>query len=622
MTAGTQPVLVLGAGPAGLTAGLELARTGVPALVLEQDELVGGLSRTVEVGGYRFDLGGHRFFTKSREVRAIWRDLLGDDLLERPRLSRIYYRERYFDYPLRPLSVLAGLGPLEAARVLASWARARLFPPLVESSFEDWVVARFGRRLFEVFFETYTEKVWGIPCREISADWAAQRIRNLDLVTALRSALLGRNGRGGELVVSLIDRFHYPRLGPGMMWERCREKLSAAGVETRTGASVVAIHHDGRRVVEVTTESADGTRARIEAGACISSIPLRHLVERLDPAPPEAVRAAAARLRYRDFLTVAVVVDRAEVFPDNWLYVHAPEVRVGRIQNFKNWSPEMVPDPSRTSLGLEYFLQEGEPFWRAPDAEVVALAVRELGELRLVRPDEIVDAAVIRVPKAYPVYDRGYRDALATLREWLGGLENLEVVGRNGQHRYNNQDHSMLTGLCAARNRIGVLAGAPPPWDVWSVNAESEYLEEARGSEEGGEPGDRLTPRRRDAERGGESELDELVRAAFARYDPVALGGAFGLLAAATLVVAAVVSSVRGGESQGPTLSLLANYLPAFRQTAAGTLLGAVEVGAAGFVLGALLARSINGWVRRTERALRQRLAAAIEIDPLEARPE
>jgi len=592
--------VIAGGGPAGLTAALELVRLGQPAVVYERDRVVGGLSRTVEYRGYRFDIGGHRFFTRVPLVEEIWRELLDGDLLERPRLSRIHYRGAFFDYPLKPLRALRGLGPIEAGRVVASYLAARLAPDPDERSFEAWVSNRFGRRLFEIFFKTYTEKVWGIPCREIDAAWAAQRIRNLDLARALWSALKPA-GRGGEVVASLIDRFHYPRLGPGQMWERCRDVLAEAGVATHLGNRVAAVHLEGSRVAAVTVEDAEGRRTRRPLAHFVSSMPLPELVGMLDPAPPAAVAEAAGRLRFRDFLTVVLVVERAAVFPDNWIYVHAPEVAVGRIQNFKNWSPEMVPDPSRTALGLEYFVQEGDASWRAPDAELVERAKGELALLGLARPEEVVDGTVVRMPKAYPVYDGGYREALARVREHLDGIANLHPVGRNGQHRYNNQDHSMLTGIFAARNVAG--AGL----DLWSVNVEDRYLEEGVA---GG--GDRLVPARLPR-----AQVERLVREAFARYHPVALGTAVGAVAGAALFVATAVLLLRSGDPVGPTLSLLANFLLGYQVSWPGAFLGAAEAAAGGYLFGDLLARAVNRVVGWCEAGLRRRLELAGALDSI-----
>jgi protoporphyrinogen oxidase len=462
-------VIVLGAGPAGLTAAYELCRLGIGATVLEADGVVGGLARTQRYKGYLYDIGGHRFFTKMGEVQRIWDEILGDDLIEVPRLSRILYGGRFFYYPLRPLNALFGLGLSTSLRVTASYAYARLFPSLEDSCFEDYVVNRFGRRLYDIFFKTYTEKVWGISCREIRAEWAAQRIKNLSFTSAVSSALFGpRKG-----IRTLIDRFRYPRLGPGMMWERMRERVEARGVKVFLDAPVVRIERDHRGVRNVTVRR-NGAEVTLHGTDVISTLPLKPLISLLAPAAPADVRRAADSLRYRDFLTVVLILDKAEVFPDNWIYVHTPEVHVGRIQNFKNWSPAMVPNPAHTSLGLEYFVSEGDSIWSRTDAELVALATRELEALGLAKASDVIDGTVKRMRHAYPIYDSQYQESLEVVREYVDTIGNLVTVGRNGLHKYNNQDHSMMTALLAARNLSG------ERHDVWTVNAEEEYLEEVR----------------------------------------------------------------------------------------------------------------------------------------------
>ena len=599
--------VVIGAGPAGLAAAHELSVLGREATVLEKDDQVGGIARTVVYRGYRFDIGGHRFFTRAASIQRLWEEVMGEDFLVRPRLSRIHYNDRFFHYPLKPVEALLGLGPVEALRILVSYLRARAFPIEDERSFEDWVVNRFGRRLFEIFFQTYTEKVWGRPCSEIGAEWAAQRIKNLDLVAAVRNALLG--GRGdGQLVTTLIDRFHYPRLGPGMMWERWTERLAGNGVEVRMGAEVTRLDHAGGRVVAARLGTAEGANGSVEGEHFISTMPIRELVHALWPPPPPEVVAAADRLEYRDFLTVVLIVDEEELFPDNWIYIHSPDVRVGRIQNFKNWSPEMVPDPSTTSLGLEYFVHEGDELWSMTDDELIALGTRETARLGLVEAPRVRDGAVVRVRKAYPVYDGDYREALATIRAWLSTLENLQLVGRNGQHRYNNQDHSMLTGILAARN----VAGARH--DIWSVNVEEEYHEGAPA--EGAPAADRLTPA---AARG--RTLEEVLAAAFARYDPRALGAAVGIVLGAALFLATAIAMLRGPGDAGRMLSLIGEYLVGYEVSWAGAVIGLLGAGLGGFGFGWLLARAINGLIGWEELLLRRQILART-VDPLEAMPQ
>jgi protoporphyrinogen oxidase len=472
-------VVVMGAGPAGLTAAYELLKHDIPVTVVEKDpRQVGGLARTAEHNGYRFDIGGHRFFSKNREVEDLWTEILGDEMLTRDRLSRIYYRGRFFAYPIKAVNALWNLGPFEAALCLASYARAKLQPIRQPKNLEEWVRNQFGWRLFNIFFKTYTEKVWGISTKELSADWAAQRIKSLDLWTVLRTALLPQraNKHRGEIVTTLIDKFRYPRFGPGQVWERVAEISRQKGHPVLLGRSVAAINHVDGRVVSVVTRDGDG-KIEVHLGTdFISSIPIRELIARLDPPAPEHVRRAADSLSYRDFISIALMINRADVFPDNWIYIHEPGVLVGRMQNFKNWSPSMVPDQSKTCLGLEYFCFEGDGLWSMEDAALVELARGELAQLGICRPDEVFDGVVVRQPKAYPVYDDSYQANVAVVRDWLAReLPNLHLAGRNGMHKYNNQDHSMMTALLVARN---IAEGTA--LDPWKVNADAVYHEDIR----------------------------------------------------------------------------------------------------------------------------------------------
>jgi protoporphyrinogen oxidase len=465
MAAECSPILVLGAGPAGLTAGYLLGKAGRKAIVLEAEDQVGGIAKTVEHDGYRFDLGGHRFFTKSVEVDALWHEVLGDEFLLRPRMSRIYWNNRYLDYPLRGPDVIRKLGPIELARCMASYLRAAVRRNKVDDSLEDWVSNRFGRRLFELFFKSYTEKVWGVPTSEIRAEWAAQRIKGLSFFSAAKAAFFGNKDNE---VKSLISEFNYPRFGPGQMWEAMTAAIHGQGGEVRLEERVEGLEIAHGRVVRVTA----GGETYEDPAAVISSLPLREIVEMASPPPPQDVLEAARGLRYRDFLTVALVVDGEDLFPDNWIYIHEPGVRVGRIQNFRSWSPWMVPDPDKACVGLEYFCFEGDDLWTMADDDLVDLAAGELAQLRLAPKSKVDRGYPTRVPKAYPIYDADYAERVATIRVWLDGIENLQQVGRNGLHRYNNSDHSMLTAMRAVDN---VLAGAHH--DIWEVNAESVYHE-------------------------------------------------------------------------------------------------------------------------------------------------
>ena len=462
-------VIIVGAGPAGLTAAYELSKHGVPALVLEADKIVGGLARTVDYKGYLFDIGGHRFFTKWKEVNEIWHEVLADRLLERPRLSRIFYRKKFFNYPLRAKDVFFGLGCIDSLAVIFSFLKSRLIYYHNEQTLEQWVCNRFGKRLYQIFFKTYTEKVWGVPCSEIRAEWAAQRIRALSLNRVIRNALFPQKK---PKVKTLINSFHYPERGPGQMWETMTEILRQKNYPVLLERRVTRILHNHRRVVALETGGPNGIE-RFTGIDFISSMPIRDLIQALDPPAPEKVQCAASRLRYRDFLIVSLIVDRKNVIPDNWIYVHEPGVRVGRIQNFKNWSPAMVPNSNKTCLGMEYFVFEHDSLWSSRDDELISLAKHEIAALGLATQEEIQDGVVVRMPKAYPMYDQGWLKQIAVIRNYIEAvLPNLQLVGRNGMHKYNNQDHSMITAQCAARNILGA------NYDLWAINSEPDYHEE------------------------------------------------------------------------------------------------------------------------------------------------
>jgi protoporphyrinogen oxidase len=464
-------VVIIGGGPAGLTAAYKLTGYSVPTVVLEKSHIVGGLSRTENYKGYRFDMGGHRFFTKSKSVQEMWEEVLGSDFMRRPRLSRIYYRRQFFAYPLKPIGTLRRLGLVNGLQIILSYLRSQLFPYRNEQTFEHWVSNRFGKRLFEIFFKSYTEKVWGISCSELRAEWAAQRIKSLTLWSAVWSMFW----KPRTTITTLIDQFHYPRLGPGMMWNAVKKRIDNAGGQVLTQCEVVRIKRTNFHVDSVVIRRGDQTEI-LEGSDFISSMPLTELIARLEPPPPADVLRAASILKYRDFITVCLIVNKRHLFSDNWIYVHDPEVKVGRIQNFKSWSPAMVPDPSTSSLGLEYFCTEGDDLWNTPDAELIALGKREAEQMGLMRSEDVLDGCVFRIPKAYPIYDSSFRGHVATVREFMDRLENIQTIGRNGLHRYDNQDHAMLTGMWAVRN---ILFGERH--DLWQVNTEQEYHEEIRG---------------------------------------------------------------------------------------------------------------------------------------------
>jgi len=496
---GHSEVFVIGAGPAGLTAAYLLTKQGVATTVIEADpRYVGGISRTAAYKDFLFDVGGHRFFSKSKEVVDLWHELLPEGFIERPRLSRIYYDGKFYSYPLKAFEALANLGVVESALCVLSFAYKQAFPNERPVTFHDWVANQFGERLFSIFFKTYTEKVWGMSCDEISADWAAQRIKGLDLWSAMANALRRSisaepvPSKDGTVIKTLIESFEYPRRGPGMMWEAAAAKTRAQGGAIHMGAALESLVWDkDREIWTITARGADGATKVFTARHVISSAPIRELVGSLSPQP--RCRAAAERLRYRDFLTVALVVEKPDLFPDNWIYIHEPSVKVGRIQNFRSWSPEMVPDERFACLGLEYFCFEGDGLWTATDEELVALAKVELAEVGLATEDEVKDGTVVRQRKAYPVYDEAYKSNVDTIREdFEASYPTLHLVGRNGMHKYNNQDHAMMTAMLTARN---ILAGEKI-YDVWGVNEDAEYHEEGRSSESEALRSVRLVPRK------------------------------------------------------------------------------------------------------------------------------
>jgi protoporphyrinogen oxidase len=470
-TAGDLHPVIIGAGPAGLTAAYQFMKSGVRSTVLEATDVIGGISQTAEREGWRFDIGGHRFFTKVKPVTELWHEILPpEDFLLRPRKSRIFYEGKFYDYPLKAFNALGNLGIPEATRCVASYVAARIRPPKDQTNYENWLVARFGWRLYRTFFKTYTEKVWGMPVSEMPADWAAQRIKNLSLFNAVVNAVMPK--RNQKDITSLIEEFEYPKYGPGMMWERCRDLVVDKGTAVEMLTPVTKIrHHDGRAVAVVATH--EGVPTDYPCSHVISSMPIPHLLRAMDPPVPEHVRNAADALRFRDFLTIALVVPESYGFDDNWIYIHSPEVQVGRVQNFGQWSPYMVKD-GRTCLGLEYFVQEGDVLWNMADDELVKLGTREIATLGLVDADKVEAGYIVRMPKAYPVYDSSYKANVEVLKGWLAEhTPNVYPVGRNGMHKYNNQDHSMYTAMLSVENIFGA------KHDIWAVNVEEEYHEEA-----------------------------------------------------------------------------------------------------------------------------------------------
>lgn len=492
----TVETLVIGSGPAGLTTAYTLAKAGRDVLVLEKDrDYVGGISRTVNYKGFLFDIGGHRFFSKSKEIVDLWDEILPDDFIERPRLSRIYYRGKFFSYPLEAFEAFWKLGPIESALCTLSYAWARLKPVREPKTFHQWVRNNFGERLFSIFFKTYTEKVWGMSCDEISADWAAQRIRGLDLAAALLDALkrsAGLNKGGKATAKTLIESFRYPRKGPGMMWEAAAKKITDLGGEVLMGRSVCGLARDAdAKIWMVTAATADGSTETFKACNVVSSAPMRELMDMMQPAPISLLQAR--ELKYRDFLTVVLIGTSDIELDDNWVYIHDPDVTVGRVQNFRSWSPEMIPDGTSTCLGLEYFCFEGDGLWASSDDALVETAKREIDKIGLMRAADVRDACVVRQPKAYPVYDDAYAEHVATIRRDLEmNYSNLHLVGRNGMHKYNNQDHAMMTGILTAQN---IIAGEIR-FDTWQVNEDAEYSEAGISGAMEALKSERLMPRK------------------------------------------------------------------------------------------------------------------------------
>lgn len=503
--------LIIGAGPAGLTAAYELlTRSDIRPIVLERSEALGGISQTVNYRGNRIDIGGHRFFSKSDRVMQWWLEQLPLDdgparsadsvrcddevMLLRPRRSRIYYGRQFYDYPLRlSADTVRKLGPLSMARMGASYLRSVLHPIHPVENLEQFFINRFGRELYRTFFESYTEKVWGRPCRDISAEWGAQRVKGLSIGRAIRHALarpfLRRDVAQKDTETSLIEQFLYPKHGPGQMWEHVARQVRERGGEIWTHMEVRRLHVAGRRISGVdAVDLQTGEWHRFGGDYFLSTMPVKQLVRGLSEDPPEEIRRIAEGLVYRDFITVGVLLDELKVkedarlgqglIRDNWIYVQEPDVRVGRIQIFNNWSPHMVADPSKVWLGLEYFCNENDDLWLQTDEALKSLAAEELARIGFIASPRILDGTVIRMPKTYPAYFGTY-DRFDELRQWLDALENLFLVGRNGMHRYNNQDHSMLTAMVAVDN---ILAGRTDKANLWAVNTEQDYHEE-RGAE-------------------------------------------------------------------------------------------------------------------------------------------
>lgn len=462
--------LVIGAGPAGLTAAWELEKSKIQTHVLEASDQPGGISKTVRAGNFRFDLGGHRFFTKVTKVKVLWTEMLNpEEILIRPRKSRILYRGKFFDYPLKPINALFGLGIFETFRSIFSYVWVRIKPPKDQSNFEGWVAARFGWRLYNIFFKTYTEKVWGVPASSIGSDWAAQRIKSLSLSKAILNAFYKSKS---EVITTLIDSFHYPKLGPGQLWESAATKLESNGIEISYNSSV-----DSARLINGGYEIRLNNGEVATADVVFSSLPLANIANILDSTGLDKdIHRVCQELKHRDFLTVALVFDCEAIFDDNWIYVHEKTVTVGRVQNFASWSPYLV-EPGTSCLGLEYFVNQGDRLWSLPDGELIQYALKEAQSIGVAKGN-LREGHVVRVPNAYPVYDSKYKENVSFIQKWLAEHHpNWFQIGRSGQHRYNNQDHSMMTAVEAVLSLTG-----EQTCSYWDVNVDDEYLEESKNS--------------------------------------------------------------------------------------------------------------------------------------------
>lgn len=488
-------IAIIGAGPAGLTAAYQLAKENIAVTVIEADpQYVGGIARTVMYKGYCFDIGGHRFFSKAKEIEDLWTEILPDDMLIRPRLSRIFYKGKFFSYPLKIVEVVTNLGLIESSICFFSYLKARIFPIKNPRSFTDWVTNHFGKRLYSIFFKTYTEKVWGAPCEEISADWAAQRIKGLSFFSAIMTAVLPKK-KSQPVIKTLIDSFRYPRKGPGMLWEVCAKKIEKMQGKIIMGSTVIGCQYDEKNAYwRVSYRNQSGDIQQTTAHHVISSAPLHSLVvEYLAPKLSSSAIQAASRLKYRDFLIVVLILKDTQKLADNWIYIHDPAVKVGRIQNFKSWSPEMVPDENMCCYGMEYFCFEGDGIWSSHDEDLIQKAKQELEKIGLAKANDIIDGCVVRQAKAYPVYDEDYKKNVEIIRQEIHEkFPTLHLVGRNGMHKYNNQDHAMMTAMLSVKN---ILANKML-FDIWNVNQDAEYHESGRAGAQSITAGLRDVPRK------------------------------------------------------------------------------------------------------------------------------
>ncbi len=463
-------ILIAGAGLAGIGCAYALSKAGKPSLVIEKDAVPGGLSKTINFHGFLFDIGGHRFISKSEEVNGLWQGFMGDDLLRVKRSSRIYYRGKYFQYPLSFINTLWNLGMLESFFCFLSYIKSKLFKLTDEDTFENWVINRFGERLYKIFFKAYTEKVWAISCQNISSDWAKQRMRGLSFRAAAREVFWGAKNNGPK---SLAKEFLYPKTGPGEFIRRLKDSVAAMGGEFVFNKTLTSINHEGGKVLSIKiNDTLNNGIEELPVDYLFSSIPLPLFIESLNPAPPQEILDCARNLRFRSFLVVNIILDKKNIFPDQWIYVHSAEVKIGRVQNYKNWSSGMMADQTKTSLGIEYFCSEKDMLWKLDDEGLVSFAVKELGKLGIDVENYLVDGFVVRYPNAYPIYSLDYKLHLEKIRKYLDGFVNFQTMGRGGLFRYDNSDHALLTGFNAANNYLGL-----DTQDIWEIDCDKDYLE-------------------------------------------------------------------------------------------------------------------------------------------------
>jgi protoporphyrinogen oxidase len=466
---GKTDVVILGAGPAGLAAAYKLVEKNKSVVILEKDRQVGGMSKTNSFKGYLFDQGPHRFFTKSEKVMRFWQKILGNDLRKVSRLTRIYYKKKFFYYPLKPMNALFKLGILNSSIVMLSYLKSKVFPYKEEKTFEQWVSNRFGKKLYRTFFKAYTEKLWGIPCSKIQAEWVAQRIKGLSLRTAIKNAFFpDKSGK----IKTLVEEFYYPKYGAGSMYERMAEIVAKGGKgKIALRNDVLELTHGNGLIKGVKTRGENGNVKNWEGDNFISSIPITLLVRKLLPRAPRKILEAVRNLKYRSTIFVNLVLDCASPFPDNWIYVHEPATRMLRLTNIINFSPDLLKDKNKTGLVLEYVCGENSKFWNLDDKKLLRLGLTDLEKIGLGKKEDFVDGFITRSAKTYPVYDAEYPRNLRIIKDYLGQFKNLQLIGRYGMFKYNNMDHSALTGFYAAENVLG------KKHNIWEVNTDEEYHE-------------------------------------------------------------------------------------------------------------------------------------------------